>query len=328
MYPSSLSYHIMTTTTTKPLIKWIGGKTQILDHVLAQFPPEMSHYHEIFLGGGSVLLALLDRVHRGEIKVHGTIYAYDMNESLIQFYQDVQLQPNELYQEMVKLIHVFEQLPTKDGKEDEICRKPTTYEEATSCQESYYYWIRAKYNAIIAPQQEEYQEYTLLESAYFLFLNKTCFRGMYRVGPNGFNVPYGHYKHPEIVSMAHLETVHRCIQGVRFICADFRASIPLIHGNTEFVYMDPPYFPETTTSFVGYTEGGFTLDMHEQLHSLTRELTLQKTPWLMSNADVPWIREQYTGHDIHSLVCKRTINAKNPNAMTNEVLIRSERRPT
>lgn len=149
---------------------------------------------------------------------------------------------------------------------------------------------------------------------------------MYRVGPHGFNVPYGHYKHPEIVSLAHLEAVHQCIQGVRFICTDFRKSIPLIQGESDFVYMDPPYFPETTTSFVGYTEGGFTLDMHEQLRSLTRELTHQRTPWLMSNADVPWVREQYDNASvtIQSLVCKRTINSKHPNATTREVLIRSE----
>lgn len=311
--------------STKPLIKWIGGKTQILDHVMAQFPQEMNNYHEIFLGGGSVLLALMDRVHSGTIRVHQHIYAYDMNESLIAFYQDVQQRPREFYQEISQLIHVFEQLPDTS---DDICRKPTTYAEATTCKESYYYWIRAKYNESISSGTRATTHLTI--SAYFLFLNKTCFRGMYRVGPNGFNVPYGHYKHPEIVSLAHLEAVHQCIQGVRFICTDFRMSIPLIHGESEFVYMDPPYFPETATSFVGYTEGGFTLDMHEQLRSLTRELTLQCTPWLMSNADVPWIREKYTNKTSHiqSLVCKRTINSKRPNATTQEVLIRSPTKET
>ena len=309
------------TVITKPLIKWIGGKTQIIDHVMARFPLEMNNYHEIFLGGGSVLLALLDRIHAGEVRVHGNIYAYDMNASLIQFYQHVQTRPpRELYQEIRQLMDVFEQLPDEGEPGEEICRKPTTYAEAKRCKETYYYWIRAQYN-----ETRDDILSSLTASAHFLFLNKTCFRGMYRVGPHGFNVPYGHYKHPEIVSLAHLEAVHGCIQGVRFICADFRASMPLIYGNTDFVYMDPPYFPETATSFVGYTEGGFTLDMHEQLRSLTRELTHQLTPWLMSNADVPWIREQYTTNDatthIHSLVCKRTINAKKPNATTNEVLI-------
>ena len=292
-----------TTTTTKPLIKWIGGKTQILDHVMAQFPQEMNNYHEIFLGGGSVLLALMDRVHSGTIRVHQHIYAYDMNESLIAFYQDVQQRPREFYQEISQLIQVFEQLPD------------------------------AKYNEMISDASTVCSTKRLTISAYFLFLNKTCFRGMYRVGPHGFNVPYGHYKHPEIISLAHLEVVHQCIQGVRFICSDFRTSIPLIHGESEFVYMDPPYFPETTTSFVGYTEGGFTLGMHEQLRSLTRELTLQRTAWLMSNADVSWIREQYSSVPPHltyiqSLVCKRTINSKRPNATTGEVLIRSPTKET
>lgn len=319
-----------TTTTTKPLIKWIGGKTQILDHVMAQFPQEMNNYHEIFLGGGSVLLALMDRVHSGTIRVHQHIYAYDMNESLIAFYQDVQQRPREFYQEISQLIQVFEQLPDASG---DICRKPTTYAEATTCKESYYYWIRAKYNEMISDASTVCSTKRLTISAYFLFLNKTCFRGMYRVGPHGFNVPYGHYKHPEIISLAHLEVVHQCIQGVRFICSDFRTSIPLIHGESEFVYMDPPYFPETTTSFVGYTEGGFTLGMHEQLRSLTRELTLQRTAWLMSNADVSWIREQYSSVPPHltyiqSLVCKRTINSKRPNATTGEVLIRSPTKET
>jgi DNA adenine methylase len=154
----------------------------------------------------------------------------------------------------------------------------------------------------------------------FIFLNKTCFRGLFRVGPNGFNVPYGHYKNPEIINKGHLEELHNLIQGVIFECCDFTISLKGIEPN-DFVYLDPPYAPENATSFVGYTEKGFGIESHNNLFTLIHNLTAPKV--LLSNADVPLVRDNFTSEQyvILQILCKRSINSKNPDAKTNEVII-------
>jgi len=290
----------------KPLLKWVGGKTQILDKLLVHFPKEMHDYREIFLGGGSVLFAFLNQVKQGHLQVRGHIYAYDVNEPLIYMYKNIQHHHQALYAVMKELIDEFHSC-----EEGELNRHAETIEEAKQCRENYYYWIRRQYNQLT-------DKTTLQASALFIFLNKTCFRGVFRVGPNGFNVPYGHNKNPEIINQAHLEDIHQLIQPVRFDCCDFTQS--LVAGPDDFVYLDPPYAPEKATSFVGYTEDGFPLEKHLQL---CKQIQALKCRFLMSNADVPLIREQFPPekYKTETLVCKRTIHSKNPETKAKEVLI-------
>ena len=226
--------------TIKPILKLVGGKTQILDKLFANFPKEINNYHEPFLGGGSVLLALLSQVRLGKIKVSGTINAYDINEPLIYVYKNIQQRYNELYAILKTIIGELNACP----EEGTLNRKSKTFEEATMSKENYYYWCRARYNGLTAEEKR-----TPLGSALFIFLNKTCFRGVFRLGPNGFNVPYGHYKNPEIINKEHLEEVHQLIQNVRFECMDFVESMSQV-AEGDYVYLDPPYAPETATSFV------------------------------------------------------------------------------
>ena len=145
------------------------------------------------------------------------------------------------------------------------------------------------------------------------------------MGPNGFNVPYGNYKNPEIINIEHLTKIHELIQPVIFECCDFTTA--LANGEPDdFIYLDPPYAPETTTSFVGYTEDGFHLTNHINLFTLINTLTTtQPTKIMMSNADVSLVRENFTNeqYTILSLLCKRSINSKNPGATTNEVIIKN-----
>jgi DNA adenine methylase len=289
----------------KPILKWVGGKTQILEKVMSHFPKEMQDYREIFLGGGSVLFALLHQVKQGNIKVHGRIYAYDVNEPLIYMYKNIQHHHEELYAVMKELIDEFNRC--EEGK---LNRNAETLEEAKQSKENYYYWIRRQYNQL--------DKRSIQASALFIFLNKTCFRGVFRVGPNGFNVPYGHNKNPEIVNPAHLEEIHQLIQPVQFECCDFTQS--LVSGTHDFVYLDPPYAPETPTSFVGYTEHGFPLEKHLQL---CKQIHALEGKFLMSNADVPLIREQFPPEKYRSesLLCKRAIHSKHPDAKAKEVLL-------
>jgi DNA adenine methylase len=297
----------------KPILKWVGGKTQIIDNIIKEFPLEINNYHEIFLGGGSVLLALLSYVKMGNIKINGKIYAYDINEPLIYMYKNIQSNHNELYNEIRLLIEDFNSCGN-----GELNRKPKNIEEAKTLNENYYYWIRSEYN------KSDFDRNSIKGSAMFIFLNKTCFRGVFRIGPNGFNVPYGNYKKPEIINKEHLEKVSSIIKDVEFQCSDFRESLKHIEKN-DFVYLDPPYAPETNNSFVGYTKDGFNIQSHNELFQLIHKLTEKNIKIVLSNSDVELVRENFKEkYNIKSIICKRSINSKTPDAKVKELIITME----
>ena len=298
----------------KPILKWVGGKTQILDKLITEFPNEINNYREIFLGGGSVLLSLLSYVKKGIITVHGNIYAYDVNEPLIFVYKNIQSSHDELYDKLQFLITEF-----NECSNGTLNRKPANIDEAKQCKENYYYWIRMEYNKLTLNDKKG-----LMGSAMFIFLNKTCFRGVFRVGPRGFNVPYGHYNKPEIINKEHLCEIHDLIQGVIFECCDFTTSLNSAEEN-DYLYLDPPYAPETNTSFVGYTENGFNIENHIELFKTIHTLTETNKKVMLSNADVNLVRENFTGerYVITSILCKRSINSKNPEAKAKEVIIKN-----
>ena len=301
-------------TIIKPIIKWVGGKTQIIDKIMDEFPTEINNYREIFLGGGSVLLAFLSYVNEGLILVSGNIYAHDLNEPLIYVYKNIQINHEELYIQIQQLI---DELNSCD--DGEINRKPKNIREAKLSKENYYYWIRTQYNLLTSEEKK-----SVTGSAMFIFLNKTCFRGVFRVGPRGFNVPYGHYNNPEIINKTHLDEIHNLIQNVIFECLDFNTSMSNIQ-NGDYLYLDPPYAPEKETSFVGYTENGFNINNHISLFESIHKLTENNHKIMMSNADVTLVRENFN-HEIYnvkSISCKRSINSKNPEAKAKEVIIKN-----
>ena len=298
----------------KPILKWVGGKTQILDKLIVEFPTEMNNYHEIFLGGGSVLLTLLTYVNNGVIKITGQIRAYDLNEVLIYVYKNIQSKHNDLYNEIQKIITEFNSCGN-----GEINRKPKNIDEAKIAKENYYYWTRSEYNKLSLEDKK-----TIKGSALFIFLNKTCFRGVFRVGPNGFNVPYGHYNNPEVISQEHLNEIHALIRNVIFECCDYSKSLSNVKEE-DFVYLDPPYAPENDKSFVGYTENGFDIDNHNNLFKLLQDLTDKKKKFMLSNSDVSLVRNNFTvdKYNTTSISCRRAINSKNPESKTNEVIIKN-----
>jgi len=297
----------------KPILKWVGGKTQIIELLLSEFPTNIQDYHEIFLGGGSVLFALLTYVKQGKINVNGKIYAYDLNESLINVYKNIQSNHELLYESLIKIIKQFNNITSESDSfhPNEIL----TLTEAKKSKDRYYYYIRNVYN-----QSKDYDspEY----SAMFIFLNKTCFRGIFRVGPNGFNVPYGNYKNPEIINKEHLDSIHLLIKDVIFECCDFKKSLKSIRNIHDFVYLDPPYVPEKATSFVGYTLNGFNKDKHTELFNILCE---NKFKFMMSNSDVKILKDTFNSptYSIKTVSCKRSINSKNPDSHTNELFIKN-----
>lgn len=294
----------------RPLLKWVGGKGQIIDKLFKNVPNKINNYHEIFVGGGSVLIMILWAREKGYITIEGAINVYDLNKALIGTYINIKEKKDELLEKTNKLENVFNSCELDKGD-----RKPQTEEEALKSKESYYYWIREQYN-----KQED--KLSVLSSAYFIFLNKTGFRGMYREGPNGYNIPYGNYKNPKILDKDELEYISSLISDVNFIHSDFSESLNGIQDEGNFVYLDPPYAPENDKSFVGYTKDGFGIEQHKLLFNLSKTVS-EKNKIMMSNANVQLIRDNLSPeiYNYEVVSCRRAINSKDPGAKTEEVII-------
>ena len=287
----------------KPFLKWVGGKTQILEEVINLFPSEINNYYEPFVGGGSVLIGMLSK----GIPVTGKIYASDINTVLIGLYKNIQSNCDELIEEVNTLKQVFSNISGTT-----VNRKPTTLEEATTSPESYYYWTRSVFREI--PEENKMD---VRASAMFLFLNKTCFRGVYREGPSGFNVPFGHYKNPAILEEDRIRELSILLKDVIFSNCSFEEALSKLEPG-DFVYLDPPYVPENITSFVGYTSDGF--DKHEKLFGICKEMPAKM---LLSNSKVKVVLDSFADekYKIKIISCRRTINSRNPESRIDEVLI-------
>lgn len=303
---------MVTMNVTKPFLKWVGGKTQILDDILSLFPIEICNYHEPFLGGGSVLLGLLSYLKCNKIKITGSIYASDLNSNLIGLYKNIQSYPNILIIEITKIVNEFNKI-----KGTEVNRNASNLHDALSSPESYYFWIRSRFNSL---SKEE--RLTPTASAMLLFMNKTCFRGVYREGPRGFNVPFGNYKNPTIFEESHIMLISELIKDVIFTISSYDISLKKVMSG-DFVYLDPPYAPKSNTSFVSYTSDGFDIDSHKLLFKLCNDMSANGIKFIMSNAEVTLVKDSFSSplYTTKIISCRRAINSKNPESKTNEVLI-------
>ena len=276
--------------------------------IITLFPKEMNNYHEVFLGGGSVLFALLSNQRKNKIVINEGIYAYDLNEDLINVYKNIQDNVEVLHE---KLTYVFEQYDSISVFKGD--RNPTIIDEALKSKESFYYWIREKYNNM---------DKNLIEhSALFIFLNKTCFRGMHRVGPNGFNVPFGHYKKtPKIISLDELVEIQNLIKKVEFKCLDFSESIKNIKKD-DFAYFDPPYAQENAKSFVKYNKNGFPPEKHQELFNLILAKDQENVKMVISNSKTELVEKNFVDFRINEIKARRAINSKNPGSVVKELII-------
>ena len=253
------------------LLKWVGGKNQY-SNLVNEFP-KCQDYYEPFLGGGSVLLRVVE-----SHLVSGKVYASDINESLISFWKWVQRDPESLIREV-------ESIGTVD--------------------ETRYYELREEFNSCTKE--------SLRCAALFVTLNKTCFRGVYREGPRGFNVPYGHYKNPKILDPHEVRRVSQLLKNVTFSVRSFETIEPT---ENDFVYLDPPYYPVDEKSFTGYTYKSFNF---ETFLNFCKNL---KCNWVMSNSDVQLLKDSFPGMYTRVL-CRRSIHSKDPSSTAYELLIKS-----
>jgi len=283
-----------------------------MNEVLALYPTHMNNYIEPFLGGGSVLLGVLSLRQQGKIQIDGNLYASDSNPNTIGLYQNIQSHCEELITALQEIVAIY---TTIQG--DIVNRKATTLDEALTSRESYYYWTRSTFNALLKEEKVSPRG-----SAMLLFLNKTCFRGVYREGPHGLNVPFEKQNQNQTVfDAAHLRQISEWIQGVRFHCQGFEESMANAAVG-DVVYLDPPYAPETATSFVGYNADGFSGQKHALLFDMTHKLAEKGVKVIMSNADVPLVRKAFGAPYLTQVISvRRAIHSKKPESKTNEVLI-------
>lgn len=310
----------------KPFLKWAGGKSQIIHNILDKIPDSMNNYHEMFTGGGSVLLAVLSLQKKNKIIIKNDIYAYDINVNLINVYKNVQKNKEELYNYIEFYIKEYDSITTSNNNSN---RNPNTIEEAKTSKESYYYYLRNKYNELCKGNNSYNINNSIKNiecSALFIFLNKTCFRGLYREGPNGFNVPFGHYKKtPSIITKEELYCISDLTKNVIFVHNCFTKVINTIKKG-DFVYLDPPYAPINDKSFVNYVSDGFNLELHKKLFEEVKSLNNKKIKFLMSNSKVKLVLDNFGNYDKsiynwEDIKAKRAINSKNPESTVTEVLI-------
>jgi DNA adenine methylase len=322
----------------KPILKWVGGKSQLLPSLMNYIPSEMENYHEPFIGGGSVLLLILQLQKEEKIKINKEIYAYDINKQLITVYKTIQQYPNELFMELNQMIAEFNTLKNAEkSKSRKNIAKIITAENKLTNKEYYYYWVRNLYNAEMCKTIDD--DNSILVSALFIFLNKTCFRGVYRVNKTSFNVPYGNYIKPEIINLEHLLLVSDLIKDVIFIHSSFEQSF-LNFLDGDFVYVDPPYFPEKSNSFVKYSNDGFSLNDHIVLFKLCggeaadttndinndTNIDIDNQPnikIIISNSNTEFVKKYFNNElfTIVELEIKRSIHSKNPSITASEIFI-------
>lgn len=242
----------------KPFVKWVGGKTQLLPEIRQKYPQNITRYCEPFVGGGAVLFDVLQTFHPNEILIN------DINPELINLY--IQVKSNSL-----ALITILSELQN------------TYLNTPISERKAFYLQKRELYNKFITLKQNKND---LEKAALFIFLNKTCFNGLYRVNSKGlFNVPFNNAVSPAICDEENLKACSELLQNVDMHIGDYSYCSTFIDKNT-FVYLDPPYRPLTqSSSFTSYNENGFDDEKQKELGKFITEMALRGAKIVASNSD-------------------------------------------
>lgn len=276
----------------KPFLKWAGGKGQLLHEIEHYYPFDgktITKYAEPFVGGGAVLFDILDRFDLE------AVYISDINQQLMNAYRVIRDEVNELIDLLAEYQREYQPMNIEERRQ-------------------YYTNKREQFNKLIATCDEKDRVYN---AALMIFLNRTCFNGLYRVNRHGlFNVPIGSYKNPLICDEANLRAVSDKLKNVQIICGDYRLSASFIDSHT-FVYFDPPYRPLTQTSnFTAYTENAFGDAEQKELAAYVDEMSKRGAKIVVSNSDPQnantedhFFDEIYSDHKISRVDANRMINS-------------------
>lgn len=289
----------------KPFLKWAGGKGQLLTEIQKYYPfadKKITKYAEPFIGGGAVLFDVLNRYDLSEV------YISDINAELVNCYWVAQQCVEELIQALTKMQDEY--LPLNHEKRRE-----------------YYTEKRARFNEL---KNGEKKKGDIEKAALMIFLNRTCFNGLFRVNKKGqFNVPMGAYKNPIICDAQNLRAVSQKLKAVKIVCGDYKKSEIFVDENT-FVYFDPPYRPLTETSnFTSYTESQFDDNKQIELAQFAKMLDARGAKIVISNSDPKnenaeddFFDTLYSAQRVHRVEASRMINCnKNSRGKIKELLI-------
>lgn len=274
----------MSNSSIAPFVKWAGGKRQLIPQIRERMPEQFNNYYEPFVGGGAVIFELLPE----------NAVINDINRALINAYQMICDHPKEFLQEINRLdAEMWE-----DGKE-------------------YYYSLREHYNDKLMKE-----EFDVELAALFVFINKHCFNGLYRVNGKGlFNVPYNNSRRSSVDEQSIME-ISEYLRNVTIISGDFEAACEGASAG-DFVFIDSPYAPLNPTSFESYTKEGFDIESHRRLANLFDELTARGCYCMLTNHNTELINELYgnKGYTIDVVSVKRMINSDASNRVGEEVII-------
>lgn len=274
----------MSNSSIAPFVKWAGGKRQLIPQIRERMPAQFNNYYEPFVGGGAVFFELLPE----------NAVINDINRALINAYQMICDHPQEFLQEINRLdAEMWE-----DGKK-------------------YYYSLREHYNDKLMKD-----EFDVELAALFVFINKHCFNGLYRVNGKGlFNVPYNNSRRSSVDEQS-IIGISEFLRNVTIISGDFEAACEGASVG-DFVFIDSPYAPLNPTSFESYTKEGFDIESHRRLANLFDELTARGCYCMLTNHNTELINELYgnKGYTIDVVSVKRMINSDASKRVGEEVII-------
>ncbi len=245
-------------TLARPFVKWVGGKSQLLDEIRQKYPQKIEKYCEPFVGGGAVLFDVLSKFRPKNVLIN------DINKELINTYEQIRDNCDDLIFQLSEIQNKYKSQSLDENK-------------------AYFYEKRERYNELKINGDEAEN---LEKAALFIFLNKTCFNGLYRVNSKGlFNVPFNNAKSPLLCDEENLRACSELLQNVQMTVGDYSKTKKFIDSKT-FVYIDPPYRPITQTSaFTSYSENQFADREQIELGNFIEEIANEGAMVLASNSD-------------------------------------------
>ncbi|MDD3054745.1 MAG: DNA adenine methylase [Aliarcobacter sp.] len=274
----------------QPFVKWVGGKRGLLTQIIPLLPQKFNNYFEPFVGGGALFFELYTR---GLLK-DKEVYLFDINAELINAYNVVKKYPNQLINEL----EIFKQKHSKE----------------------FFYEVRSW------DREDDFlQRNAIQRASRFIYLNKTCFNGLYRVNKNNQNnVPIGSYKNPNICDYEVILSASRALKNVNILNVSYKEVLKYASKN-DLIYFDPPYYPLTqTASFTSYSEFDFLDKQQIELYEVFKNLSEKGCKVLHSNSDTEFIKDLYKDFEIKEIFANRFINSKGSDrGKISEVIIKN-----
>ena len=272
----------------QPFVKWAGGKRQLLSEIKNRIPSVFNNYYEPFIGGGALLLDL----------AHTPSIISDNNHALIEAYETIRDFPDELKQQL----DVIQQEHNSLGDKDRV--------------KEFYYTKRKEYNDLIFSNNDLIRKTTL-----FIYLNKACFNGLYRVNQKGFfNVPSNQKTTINLYNENNIDEISSFLKHVTIYNQDFELTVENAQEG-DLVFFDSPYAPLNPTSFDSYTREGFSIDEHIRLSEVYRALSERGVFCILTNHNTELIRELYQDFTIEIVDAKRMINSDPRNRVSTEIIV-------